>query len=183
MTIGRSALPAAVADVGEPCQELVCQHARMDTTGSAAEMSSRLTSVAPDIVAALTHQSTPTLQIVARTAADWIVDRTGLRDPRADAGLAALRQRNFGPSTERSELVFLVKQLDERAWDIQDRQTTGTATDADYLTAFGLARAASAIWYALDGSALQAAMESVYEAQAASGELETLRALVYAVLP
>jgi len=142
----------AFADVGEPGQQLVCQHARMDTTAPAVEMSSRLSSVAPDIVAALTHQSTPTLQIVARTVADWIVDRTGLRDPRVDAGLAALRHRNFGPSTERSELGVLVEQLDERAWDIQDRQTTGTSADADYLTAFGLARAASAIWYALDGS-------------------------------
>jgi hypothetical protein len=77
----------------------------------------------------------------------------------------------------------LVEQLDERAWDIQDRQASGTAADVDYLSAFGLARAASAIWYALDGSALQAAMESVYEAHAASGELETMRALVYTVLP
>jgi len=49
--------------------------------------------------------------------------------------------------------------------------------------AFGLARAASAIWYSLDGSALKAAMESVYEAQAASGELETLGVLVSTVLP
>jgi len=173
----------AFADVGEPGQQLVCQHARMDTTGRPSEMSSQLTLVAPDIVAALTHQSTPTLHIVARSAADWIVDRTGLSDPRVDAGLAALRQHDFGPSTERSELGVLVEQLDERAWDISDRQAAGAGTDLEYLAAFGLARAASAIWYALDGSALQAALESVYEAQAASGDLETLRGLVYSVLP
>lgn len=148
----------------------------------AVEMNSRLASVAPDIVDALTHQSTHTLHIVAKSAAAWIVDRTDLVDPRVDAGMAALGQGNFGPSTERSEIKALVEQLDEEAWDIQDRLDAGAGADPDYLAAFGLARAASAIWYALDVDAHQAAMESVYEAQAVSGELEALRTLVYAVL-
>lgn len=145
-------------------------------------MSSRLTAVAPDLVEALTHQSVAALQVVAKTVADWVVDRAGLVDPRVDAGLAALRQGNLGPSTERSELQLLVVQLDEQAWDIQDQLDAGSATDEEYLAAFGLARAGSAIWYALDNDALQAALESVYEAQAASGELEILRELVFSVL-
>jgi hypothetical protein len=51
--------------------------------------------------------------------------------------------------------MALVQQLDEQVWDIQDRLDAGTGADPDYLPAFGLARAASAIWYALDNKVFE----------------------------
>jgi len=49
---------------------------------------------------------------------------------------------------------------------------------AAYLDKFAAARAAHSLWFALDADPLAAALESVYEAQAARGNLDALRAVV-----
>jgi len=49
---------------------------------------------------------------------------------------------------------------------------------AAYLDKFAAARAAHSLWFALDADPLAAALESVYGAQAARGNLDALRAVV-----
>ena len=95
---------------------------------------------------------------------------------------AAVRDLRVGESPERDALKVLVDELDERAWDVQDEVDAGRAPQEAYLVAFSLARAASAVWFALDSDALQTALEAVYEAQAARGDLAGVRRRVQDLL-
>lgn len=61
----------------------------------------------------------------------------------------------------------LTEGLDEAAWGVQDRVEAGTADKADYVNAFAKARAANAVWYALDPDPLEAAAEATFEASSA----------------
>lgn len=54
--------------------------------------------------------------------------------------------------------------------DLQDRVEEGSADRSEYLTAFARARAAMALWFALEADPLTAAMESAYEAEAATDD-------------
>lgn len=138
-------------------------------------MTARLATVAPDLVEVLGRKSPAQLRAIAVQASVWIVDEVGLVDPRLDAAFAALREMRVGRSPERDALKLLVDELDERAWDVQDEVDAGRARQEEYLVAFSLARAASAAWFALDGDSLQSALEAVYEAQAATGDLAGVR--------
>lgn len=138
-------------------------------------MTARLATVAADLVQVLERKPSEQLRTVATQVSEWIVGQVELVDPRADAGLAALREAQVGPSPARDSLKVLVDELDERAWAIQDQSEEGNATQQQYLDAFALARAASAVWFALDSDALQSALDCVYEAQAATGDLAGVR--------
>ena len=63
----------------------------------------------------------------------------------------------------RSRLDALTQELEETAWDIQDRIGAGDASEDEYRRAFAKARAVAAIGFALDGS-LAASFDSLYEA-------------------
>jgi hypothetical protein len=135
----------------------------------------RLATIAPDIDQQLGSLSREQLRAVARNVAEWIVEVVHLEDPRLEAGLASLREMRTDVSVERRALQGLVDELDERAWDIQEDVDQGLAQESEYLVAFSMARAASAVWFALAADALEAASEAVYEAQAATGDLVSLR--------
>lgn len=96
--------------------------------------------------------------------------------------LAAVRDRRCGAPSQRDALKVLVDELDERAWDVQDEVTAGRAPQEAYIVAFSLARAASAVWFALDSDELHAALEAVNEAQAARGDLAGVRRRVQSLL-
>lgn len=111
---------------------------------------------------------------VGRDAGGGVRTVVGTSEPNGYA-LAALREGQVGDSHERNALKALVDALDERAWDIQDEVEAGRAAEQQYLDGFALARAASAVWFALDADPLTAALEATYEAQAARGDLEGAR--------
>ncbi|WP_344753508.1 hypothetical protein [Gryllotalpicola koreensis] len=71
--------------------------------------------------------------------------------------------------------------LDEKAWECQAGVEVGQLSEADYLEAFRRARAAATVGFALGSDALQAALESVCEAQAATGHIEEVRRAVVGV--
>ncbi|MGV8973119.1 MAG: hypothetical protein ACOH10_12425 [Rhodoglobus sp.] len=145
-------------------------------------MTARLASVAPDIVEVLGRNPPARLRAIAVDAGEWIVEIVGLVDPRLDAALAAMRDLRVGASPERNALKVLVDELDERAWEVQDDVDAGSAPQEAYIVAFSLARAASAVWFALDSDALHAALEAIYEAQAATGDLAGARRRVQELL-
>lgn len=141
-------------------------------------MISRLSSVAPDLVAQLEQHAPELLRKVAGSAADLAVERTQLVDQRLDAALTALRDGRLGDTAERSEVHYLVDELDEIAWDAQEKAESGLVSRQTYSAAFRRARAAASVGFALDSDALNAALEAVYEAQAAVADLDLVRRVV-----
>lgn len=145
-------------------------------------MVSRLATIAPDLVASLEHQQPRRLRLVAAGAAGLAVERVRLRDPRLEAALGALREGRLGDTSERTGVQCLAREIDEIAWEAQDRAETGDGSREAYLSAFREARAAAAVGFALEADALTAALEAVYEAHAAVKDLQALRSVVIAAL-
>jgi hypothetical protein len=141
-------------------------------------MIGRLSTIAPDLVALLEQQQSEQLRRVAAKAANLAIERTDLSEPRLDDALAALREGRLGSTPERSAVHYLTDELDAIAWDAQEKMEAGIGSRQDYSTAFRRARAAASVGFALDANALTAALESVYEAQAAVADLDAMRVLV-----
>ena len=142
-------------------------------------MNSRLDTIDPALARIITDQTTTKQRAVALAVAEWVTRRFGLDDSRIQDVLVAGRNRQFGAGPEREALRVLVEELDERAWNIQDQdQDDGGAETQAYLEAFSLARAADASWCSLELNATEAALETVYEAQAATGEVGEVQQVV-----
>ena len=133
-------------------------------------MSRRLDSIARDLAEQLEREPEPRLRRVAERVALAALGEVSLEDDRVDRAVDALRAGRFGETAERAALKALVDELDEAAWDLQDEVEAGQADQGSYLAAFGRARAAMALWFALDGDPLEAAMEAAYEAEAATDD-------------
>jgi hypothetical protein len=133
-------------------------------------MTTRLTSVAPNLVELLARQTPERQREVALAISAWVVERVGLAHARADAAVEELRAQHYGSTPERDALRRLVDELDESAWELREH--------LEYLGAFGLARAAAAVWSALDADPMGGAVESAYEAQAAVGDVGAVRQIV-----
>jgi hypothetical protein len=137
----------------------------------------RLSTIAPDLTTRLQRVSVADLRRVTAEVVDAALRATELHDQSLDAAVRALRAGRYGDGLERERVKDLEVQLDETAWDLQDRADAGDASQDDYLAAFRRARAAAALWFALDDDALQAALEAVYEARAATDDNEVRRVL------
>jgi hypothetical protein len=105
-------------------------------------------------------------------------DRVGIADPRLGSALERLQAGEYGDSPQRGAVLALTEELDEAAWDVNRRVEAGEADKADYLKAFRKARAANAVWYALDPDPMAAAAETTYEALAAVDDHEAVRKAV-----
>jgi len=141
-------------------------------------MTTRLSTIAVDLVHTLEDQPPAVLRRIAVEAAMLAVTRTRLLDSRLVAPLAAMRGNQEVAPTARIQVAQLVEDLDERAWDLQDLLDSGAGSEEAYLEAFRKARAAAAVRYALDADPMTAAFESVYEAQAAVVDLGAVRMAV-----
>lgn len=138
----------------------------------------RLGTVAPDLVELLRDQPPTRRRTVALHASGWIVESTDLANPRIDAVFLALRDGRLGETDQREAVKQLEDELDERARGIREDLEAGRAGNDEYLAAFARARAAGAVWWAMDDLDLHAALEAVHEAQAATGELGAVRRLI-----
>ncbi len=143
---------------------------------------SRLATIAPDLVASLEHQQPRRLRLVAASAAGLAVERVRLSDPRLEAALGALREGRLGDTSERAGVQCLAREIDEIAWDAQERAENGDGSRETYVIAFRKARAAAAVGFALEADALTAALGAVYEAHAAVKDLQALRSVVITAL-
>jgi hypothetical protein len=145
-------------------------------------MTSRLSTIAVDLAERLSQEPPRRLRQVAAAAAGLAVERAHLADPRIDAALAAVRDDVPAATPELFQVLTLVEELDEIAWDAKDKVEAGALPRQAYLVAFAHARAAASVGFALEPDALHAALESVYEAQAAVADLESVRVAVAAAL-
>ncbi|WP_447523320.1 hypothetical protein [Salinibacterium sp. NYA9b] len=83
----------------------------------------------------------------------------------------------------RDQLWELVQELDELAWDLQESEA-GDETLVEYAHAFARARAVNALCYALIAPASsESVADCLYEAQAATGDVNGLRNVVRQALP
>jgi hypothetical protein len=139
-------------------------------------MPSRLSTVAPDLAAWLEHQSPERLRGAAANAAHLAVEWTRLSEPRLDAALTVLRNGQFGRMAERAGVQQLVDELDAAAWDLHEKAEVGAVPYEAYSAAFRRARAAASVGFALGSDALSAALEAVYEAHAATADLDAVQA-------
>jgi hypothetical protein len=130
----------------------------------------RLEAIAADLAKQLEGQPESQLRQVAERVALAALANVPLRDDRVDRAMELLRLGGYGDSAERDALKEMIEELDKAAWELQDELEAGRSDQADYLTAFGLARAAAALWFALGGDPLEAAMEASYEAEAATDD-------------
>lgn len=136
-------------------------------------MNLRLSVVAPDLVERLAALPEAQLRNIATAVALWVVVESSLSGNRVDAALDALRQGALVGESTRSGIEQLVNELDDSAWAAQESGDEGR-----YLLLFRRARAADALWSALDSDVVIAAADSVYEAQAATGDLGVVRRIV-----
>jgi hypothetical protein len=134
----------------------------------------RMNQLEPRLRQALIEASDEARRRVALTVSRLAVSRAGISDPRLGAALEQLLRGAYGGSPERSAVRAMTEELDDAAWDIQDRVEVGAADKADYMKAFMTARAVNAVWCALDPDPLAAAVEATYEAAAAIADVESL---------
>jgi hypothetical protein len=122
-----------------------------------------LVQISPELVDMLRQSTDDTRHQIVVQACLLAVERADMDDPKLTEALDAIRRRSFAIPDLRSRLDALKQELDEIAWDTQDRVEAGHATEEEYRRAFAKARAAAAIGFALDGS-LSASFDSLYEA-------------------
>ncbi|MEU0092661.1 hypothetical protein [Kribbella sp. NPDC006257] len=122
-----------------------------------------LTQISPELVDLLRQSPDETRHRLVERACLLAVQRTKVADPKVTEALDAIRSRSFGIEDLRSRIDDLTQELDEAAWDIQERVDTGDANRDEYRRAFGKARAVAAVGFALDDS-LTASFDSLYEA-------------------
>lgn len=111
-------------------------------------------------------------------ASCFAIERTKLSDPIVEQALKAIEIGNLGDESLREKIESLVNQLDEIQWNLQDKMEEVETDMSTYLAAFQQARAANSLYFALDDNALIAANESIYEADAATDDLATLKQLI-----
>jgi hypothetical protein len=140
-------------------------------------MSARLATVAPDLVSRLDSLSDDQLRNVVTVAAREAVTRSGLEEPAVSTALDLIGTGE-PDLTARSAVEVIATRLDERAWDIQELE----GDSRQYLDSFQRARAAWAVFFALDPDRRVSTAESIYEAQAALGSIDELRRLLAPLL-
>ena len=145
-------------------------------------MSVALDSALPGVAAQITAATDERQRSAALAAARMAATRSGLHEKRVESGHVAAQALRLGESKERTELGLLTDELDEIAWRLQERVDAQQANEAEYLVAFRRARAAAALFSALDAQPLKAALDSLYEAHHAIGDEQALRALIDEVL-
>jgi hypothetical protein len=132
----------------------------------------RIDTVLPGVAAVLAASDGSHLRALARAAALEAVRQRPLDDRRAADALRAIVDGRFGATPERGRVRSLVDELDGRYWATrpEDDAAALEPITEQTLQAFADARAANVLWAALDADALAAALESLYETWAATGQ-------------
>ena len=101
-----------------------------------------------------------------------------------DEAVRGLDDRQFGASRLLTLTEQLTEALDAEYFDLQEKADAGKAEEAARLAAFQKARAANALHFALKlkRDSLEAAREAIYEANAATNDLDGLKAAVLAAI-
>lgn len=135
-----------------------------------------------DLAARLDTATEPQLRAAAFAAANFGMERAGLRDELVSEVLSALAHGQDMDEKLREKLARTVASLDNMQFALQNQVDEGRADKAAQSAAFRKARAADATYQASDPNAFKAATEAIYEARFASKDMEGLRSRVLAAL-
>jgi hypothetical protein len=127
---------------------------------------SRLSTVAPEIEAALAKMGAEESRAVGWIAARWAIQKVQLSHPVIDEIVSS--------GGRGGALASVVEELDAAYFGLQESRDAGGASEDEVRRAFSLARAASALDFAARGEPL----EALYEAGTATGDWAQLGALV-----
>jgi len=141
----------------------------------------RLETRAPELASKLRSADQQRQRSAAVAAASWAVGVAGIDQADAATAVRLLSEGAHG-QVDRNSLARLVEELDEVAWSVQDAVETGSGSDADYLVAFGQARAVASVLFAAEPDAELAALEAIYEASVVTSDSSTLFVAVEAAL-
>lgn len=137
-------------------------------------MTARLERINPDLFDRLRSASAIQQRAAARAACRFALDYNDLVGPIIDASWEAIETAKYGDSRPRKQLKAFVSQLEVVQGKVRDCVEEGQASRAHYIAAFRRARAANSIYYALSSDTFEAAIESTYEANAATSDIEGL---------
>ena len=118
------------------------------------------------------------LRLIAIISSSFAIDRTKLVNPILEESLSDLKSGNIGDQDLIDKLEGLVYELDLIQWEIRELWNENQAEEDNYIKAFYKARAANAVYYALQPNSQLAAIESTYEAIAATDDFSTLEKLI-----
>ncbi|MEU6130989.1 hypothetical protein ABZ805_17610 [Saccharopolyspora sp. NPDC047091] len=132
-------------------------------------MVNRLSLIDPALLERIEAVGPDVQRTLARAVALAAIEHTRLDDERLTPVIEQLR----APADEAPDLATAsaaVDDLDNAAFDAQDRFDSGLGTEEDYVRAFTRARAASAALAAFGDSSAEAASDALYEAYHAADE-------------
>jgi hypothetical protein len=120
-----------------------------------------MSGIADDLVQYVDSVSPSHKRRIAEAVARWALSHVGESGQAIDQANECLRLGLFGDSPERRLVERHVEQLDELAWDAQDREKLVDATPGEYDAVFSLARAVHSLWFAMSADPDEAAREHV----------------------
>ena len=138
----------------------------------------RLEIISPEFSNKILLASDEILREIAVISSSFAIERTKLVNPILEESLTQLRAGIIGDQDLIDKLEDLVYELDLIQWEIRELWKENQAGEEDYVKAFYEARAANAVYYALQPISQLAAVESTYEAIAATDDLPTLEKLI-----
>jgi hypothetical protein len=136
--------------------------------------SRRLTAVAPDLVRLLQDAPVGDLRRVAGAVSRFASTVVELNDPRIDLALEAV-DAGQAEDYEPDDVIEIAEGLDAEARAVEDQDGRSVAT---HDTVSRRAHAAWSVVFALEVDAKHAALEAVYEAQAATRDIDAVRTVV-----
>jgi len=142
----------------------------------------RLDILSTQLAAALRQAPEERQRAASLTACEFAVQRTGVESPIVEGALQMLRDSKPFPPDHKVALEALAGRLDDEYFGLQEAVEEGRATVDDYMRAFGQARAVTALSFAANRDAYEAAYEAIYEAASATDDKEELVAAVRKML-
>lgn len=142
-------------------------------------ISTRLSTIAPDLVNFGSDLSEDKRKIIAGLVAGWACRETRVADFLGEARLDELLRISYAPTEQdRVRLTNDIGAMDKRYFDIIDKYD-GLDEASEALRWFHKARAASSVLYSFDSGDIKDFCEALYEAQAATNNLSHLKELCH----
>lgn len=154
----------------------------MRTLSRSSRYEQRLELIAPELSGQLRHAEEQALRAAALTVCRFAIESTGLVSTTVNDGITGLLRHQYGSGALRKRVELQVTQLDDLQWQLQAAAERGEVDNEAYLAAFRRARAAHAVWFALDENPVIAVIEAMYEAYAATDDISALEALIRPLL-
>ena len=142
----------------------------------------RLDLIDPDLCARLEIVDKAALRRAAMAACNFALNCSDLAHPFLDQALQELSSNSSPLSNLGKVLEQLVESLDEEYFDLRDAAENGKAEGVDWVVAFRKARAANSVYFAIGEDEYLAVAEAIYEANAATEDLDNLRQVVIEAL-